>query len=141
MSDNNNIIPKERRKTMRIPVLNGKQFLVEQKWTLLDVSEGGAFIETDEDIHPKDTEAYQNINILLPGDLGILNLKCEVVRIAWRTTKKQKKGFAIKWSPMEPGIKKIFDAWLVYIRNKQIIDVSKRIIEEFFGKNKPEVTV
>jgi hypothetical protein len=44
----------------------------------------------------------------------------------------------VRFDKLNSGTKKILDAYVVYLRNKQIINVSKRIIEEFFGSQGPK---
>ena len=81
------------------------------------------------------------MNIQLPGDLGVLSLDGEVVRVNWAINRKKNReamGMGVRFDNLNSGTKKILDAYVVYLRNKQIINVSKRIIEEFFGSQGPK---
>jgi hypothetical protein len=81
------------------------------------------------------------LKLNLPGDLGSLQVTASVVRVKWAATRKAGKdslGMGVRFEEVSPNIKKILDAFVVYLRNKQIITVSKRIIEEFFGENGPK---
>lgn len=130
---------KERRKSIRIPIMNTKAWLLDDSLELIDISETGAYIASEESIGPEDKPFINYVTVKLPGELGFLSIPCEVVRINWATTKTRKKGYAVKFLPMNAGLQKMFDSWLVYLRNHQIISVSKRIIEEFFGQDGPKL--
>lgn len=130
---------KERRKTIRIPLLaeactwvSGEDCISSQ---MLDISDAGVFVKSEKMPETKEVE----IRIALPGELGTIQLPGKVIRKQWAAVKKRKTemGFAVQFEVVQPGIKKILDSYCIYLRNKQIIVVSKRIIEEFFaGKDK-----
>ena len=129
---------KDKRNEIRIPLLSEKVvFLDSNKKELVadvsDITAEGLFLRTAELLKPRDT-VY--LKISLPGDLGQLELVSEVVRINWMKSAKRNKehlGMGLKFKNITESQKKILDAYVVYLRNKQIISVSKRIIEEFFG--------
>lgn len=104
-------------------------------YRVVDIAKGGCFLEAKQFLKPN-TDVV--LSFLLPGDLGALTINGKVRWVRWATKgdSKEPLGMAIMFDEMSPGIKKIFEAYLVYLRNKQIITVSKRIIEEFFG-NQP----
>lgn len=129
---------KERRAQLRVPLLSEKCTWLNQNWTsnesdLYDISSEGLYINS-----PKNPEINEvlEIQLKLPGDLGTLILKGKVVWRQWAQTKKNKRpvGFAVKFIEVGPNVQKIMDSYCVYLRNKQIITVSKRIVEEFFAK-------
>jgi c-di-GMP-binding flagellar brake protein YcgR len=138
---------KERRKEIRIPLLSeagvmetipidGNKIIVETVG-LLDISRSGVFIKSIANLKPK---SYINLKLSLPGDLGAIQIQGQIVWKRWAVTKAQKDmhvGFGVKFVEVSVGIQKILDAYVVYLRNKQIITVSKRIIEEFFGPELP----
>lgn len=135
-----NMNTKDRRADIRIPLLSGKVVLKGFHYmaalTMDNVSEGGLFLKVDNQtdfLRPKDPVIVQ---FLLPGELGTLELHGEICRVNWTTNKKIKNhlmGMAVKFWEKPESIKKVWEAYRVYLRNKQIIEVSKRIVEEFFG--------
>lgn len=139
---------KDKRKDIRIPLLSER---VELRWLdasftgmrqtveVADISEGGLFIkESKVELMPK-PGVDRLVCFQLPGDLGLLMLNGKVRRVKWRGTKTSKEtGYAIAFNEIPPKDKKIYDAYRVYMRNRQIITVSKRIIEEFFGPSRPK---
>jgi hypothetical protein len=127
---------KERRKDIRIELLsehmkiNGK--LVEVK----NISQSGLFfVDALESFRIADM-IY--IELSLPGDLGYVALDGKIVHARWADKDPAKRGFGVKFDNVPVNIQKIVDAYCVYLRNKQIITVSKRIIEEFFGPKTPQ---
>lgn len=138
----NNLSKKEKRAGIRIPLLSERiQYQVDGQnlyANVADITNDGSFLKTDKVLPPK---TRVTLNITLPGDLGLLNIEGEVVRVNWalnRRLNKETLGFGVKFLDLNPGTKKILDAYVVYLRNKQIINVSKRIIEEFFGNQGPK---
>lgn len=132
---------KDKRTGIRIPLLAEKVVLISNgerfEADVGDITNDGAFLRTDKIMAPK---TAVTLNVQLPGDLGILSLDGEVVRVNWTVNRKKNRehlGMGIKFENLNPGTKKILDAYVVYLRNKQIINVSKRIIEEFFGSQGP----
>ena len=133
---------KDKRTGIRIPLLSERvSFIAEGTRSEADVGDitpDGAFLKTDKVLRPK---TPVTLNVQLPGDLGLLSLDGEVVRVNWAVNRKKNKenlGMGIRFDNLNPGTKKILDAYVVYLRNKQIINVSKRIIEEFFGSQGPK---
>lgn len=138
---------KDKRGDIRIPLLLekvrvfthfGQEEVFDEILEMADVAKGGAFFRSDKLLKP---DVTVQVTLLLPGDLGALPLDGRVIRVAWMINKKKcitHKGFAVKFAPMTPGVDKIWDAYRIYLRNKQIITVSKRIIEEFFGQKGPK---
>lgn len=136
---------KEKRNGIRIPLLservayfvNGDRFEAD----VADITNEGVFLKTDHLIKPR---SPVTITIQLPGDLGTLNVDGQAVRVNWATSRRQNRdtlGLGVRFQDLNPGTKKILDAYVVYLRNKQIINVSKRIIEEFFGNQGPNKKV
>jgi Tfp pilus assembly protein PilZ len=134
---------KERRKDIRIPLLresitwtrHGKLFNLKTD-KVTDMSVNGMFIESE--VQPDIGEVVQ-IFVKLPGELGALDLSAKVKWRRWATSKKNPRpiGFGVNIGYDNPKIEKIMSSYLVYMRNKQIIEVSKRIVEEYFGRSKP----
>lgn len=124
----------------RVAILSGSVDLVTNglrtKVDVHNISATGIFIKTATFL--KSGEAVL-IEIHLPSNLGILAIQSEVVWIKWAKSKKDlhPTGMALKFHTSKPQ-QQIMDAYVTYVRNKQIIEVSKRIVEEFFGSNKPK---
>ena len=98
-----------------------------------DITNDGLFLKTQEILKPKSEITLQ---LELPGDLGFVQVQAQVMRVNWALNKKKGRetlGMGIRFLNVAQNIKKILEAYVVYLRNKQIISVSKRIIEEFFG--------
>lgn len=133
---------KDKRAGIRIPLLAEKIHYVVNDAKLEadigDITNEGVFLKTNDILRPR---TKLSIHIILPGDLGHLNIEGEVVRVNWAINRKKNKdslGMGVRFDNLTPGTKKILDAYVVYLRNKQIINVSKRIIEEFFGSQGPK---
>ena len=131
----------ERRNDIRIPILAERiEFVhdgVSFNKNISDISNHGLFVKTDELLPPN---AQIHLKIQLPGELGFLHIPSKVVRVNWCSTKTNKNrpmGFGIEFMPTATNLKKILSAYIVYLRNKQIISVSKRILEDFFGPQGP----
>lgn len=132
---------KERRQQIRIPLISEACHWYDDQGalsedTLVDITNLGMFIKSDREPKPRERVI---IKFYLPGDLGNLNLYAEVVWKRWMLTKNSKlsKGFAVKFVDNREDHLKILDAYCVYLRNKQIITVTKRLVEEFFKNPKP----
>ncbi len=131
--------PKDKRSEIRIPLLSERVSFVHERGELAaditDITNEGLFLKTNEILKPR-TSLLLKLN--LPGDLGSLQVNAKVVRVNWTVNRKKAReqlGMGIRFEDVSPNIKKILDAYVVYLRNKQIITVSKRIIEEFFGND------
>jgi len=101
---------------------------------LVNVTSEGIFIESK--LLPQSKDILE-IVFLLPGNLGNLRVKGIVEWRRWAKLKKSELplGFAVKLVHTEDSLK-IMKAYVIYLKNKQIITVSKRIIDEFFGDGK-----
>lgn len=133
---------KDKRAGIRIPLLSERAIYTVEgadlEADLGDITNEGLFLKTDKLLSPK-TKVSLKLN--LPGDLGSLQVEATVVRVNWAASRKKGRehlGMGVRFDEVSPNIKKILDAFVVYLRNKQIISVSKRIIEEFFGDNGPK---
>lgn len=127
----------ERRVDIRIPILSERIEFVHDGKTFQkeigDISKEGIFIKSEE-LLPPHSEIY--LKIQLPGDLGFLNVPSTVRHVNWCSVKRHKnrvRGFGIHFLPTAANLKKILAAYVIYLRNKQIINVSKKILEDFFG--------
>jgi hypothetical protein len=127
---------KERRKSIRTMTINPECWLCDSSLKLIDISNTGAFIGSNETISPSDKQSVTHLEIKLPGELGLFIIPCEVVRIQWIETKTRPKGYAVKFGSSANDEKKVLEAWISFIRNNQIITVSQRIIDEYFGHGK-----
>lgn len=133
---------KEKRNSIRQTLLsesvvlfiNGRRY----EYKLNDISANGIFCLTNEHDFVPAPKSFVDVEFHLPGDFGLLYISGQVCRVNWNKKKLRNKepGFAIKYGPISEGNRKILDAYFVYLRNKQIISVSKRIIEEFFGSQR-----
>lgn len=130
---------KDKRSGIRVPLLAEKlTYYVGKDIETADVGDitnEGVFLKTEK-ILPPNTSL--NLHVQLPGDLGNLELEGKVVRVNWAINSRKKKehlGMGVRFENLNASTKKILDAYVVYLRNKQIISVSKRILEEFFGPN------
>ena len=129
---------KERRSTIRVPILsesctwNSEYILAKTESSIANLSHVGMFIDSKTQPNVKD---LVQVTLKLPGDMGDLNINGRVIRKRWAVTKKSKlsTGFAIKFESNNPKIEEVMKSYSIYMRNKQIIQVSTRIIQEFFG--------
>jgi hypothetical protein len=102
-----------------------------------DISDRGVFIESISPVKPQSTIF---IEFKLPGDLGSLTVEGRVTWKRWAQRKEDegKLGFGVEFVNMPSNIDSILKAYVVYLRNRQIITVSKRLMQDFFGdKSKP----
>lgn len=133
---------KDKRAGIRVPLLAEKihySFYDEVfEADIGDITNEGVFLKTQKILRP---QTPLEIQMTLPGDLGKLSVKARVVRVNWTVNRRKNKehmGMGVQFEDVNPGAKKILEAYVVYLRNKQIISVSKRIIEEFFGSQGPK---
>ena len=135
-------ISKDKRAGIRVPLLsetvtyfyNGES----RACAITDITNDGLFLKTQEILKPRSEVTLQ---LELPGDLGFVQVQAQVIRVNWALNKKKSRetlGMGIRFVNVAPNIQKILEAYVVYLRNKQIISVSKRIIEEFFGTETPK---
>lgn len=136
------VAAKDKRSGIRIPLLSESVTYVhsgsEKKADITDITNEGLFIKTNEVLSPRTPVTLQ---VQLPGDLGNIQVSASVIRVNWTVNRKKSRdhlGMGLRFEDVPPNIKKILDAYVVYLRNKQIITVSKRIIEEFFGSDGPK---
>jgi hypothetical protein len=136
------VTSKDKRAGIRIPLLSENVIYfhngAEKRVDISDITNEGLFIKTSEILPPKTGISLQ---VLLPGDLGTINVNATVIRVNWTVNRKKSRdnlGMGVRFENVPANIKKILDAYVVYLRNKQIITVSKRIIEEFFGSEGPK---
>lgn len=133
----NTQISKDKRAGIRVPLLsetvtyfyNGEA----RACAITDITNDGLFLKTEEILKPRSEVTLQ---LELPGDLGFVQVPAQIIRVNWALNKKKGRdalGMGIRFCNVAPNIQKILEAYVVYLRNKQIISVSKRIIEEFFG--------
>lgn len=135
-------IDKEKRKQIRISFVKPEvveitlDYIFIKQFKITDMTKDGCFLE-DDNLQLELNKVY-NMYIKLPGDLGNLQINALVVRCNWTVNKKKntKKGYGIKFI-LNKNEDKIMDSYVIFQRNKQIITVSKRIIEEFFGPKVP----
>lgn len=137
-----NVNIKEKRSGIRVALLSetlhyqveGVTFCAE----VGDITKEGMFLKTSDLLPPR---SRLKVILQLPGDLGVLPVDAQVVRVNWAKNPKKGRehlGFGVSFQTLSEGTQKILDAYVVYLRNKQIISVSKRIIEEFFGPRGPK---
>lgn len=134
--------PKERRKHMRVPLLletcnwTPYEAMFEYHSEIANISNSGTFIKSDRLPKPG---SLITVSFQLPSELGLIAIKSKVVRLRWTKTKgiDEVKGFGVEFIEIPANIAKILDAYVIYLRNKQIITVSKKIIQEFFGNKDP----
>lgn len=137
---------KERRNKYRIELIQeicewskiGAQLKTTER--ICNLSPEGMFIESAANPNPQEVI---ELSLTLPGDLGNLDLKGVIIWRRWANKKKDKAplGFAVKFLHSD-NTKPIIEALYSYLKNKQIITVSKRIIEEFFtASSKPRYPI
>jgi hypothetical protein len=132
---------KERRKHLRLDLIQeicGWSIVGSPKKMpnrINNISIEGIFIESEST--PSGTI---EISLTLPGDLGHLDITGNIIWRRWATLKKGNKplGFAVKLNHT-PSTRTIMEAFCTFLRNKQIVTVSKRIIDEFFGSPKDSI--
>lgn len=128
---------KERRKDIRIELLSEHMKINAKLVEIKNISPSGLFFVDDIEAFRIGDEVF--IELGLPGDLGWVQVDGKIVHAKWADKDPTKRGFGVQFVNVPVNIQKIVDAFCVYLRNKQIITVSKRIIEEFFGNRKPPV--
>lgn len=99
--------------------------------SLLNISNEGVFI--GHLLKPQDRVL---LRFKMPGDLGNLTMPFRVARTVWTANKKAKvvgSGGTLTFATQAQ--RKIWESMVVFMRNKQIIEISKRIIAEFGGKD------
>lgn len=138
------MVNKERRKSIRVPLTTElcqwklMDGIETHESNLMDFTRYGCFVKATLSPQPK---SYIYIFFKLPGDLGIVKLDAQVAWVRWskRKNKRDELGFGVRFIDVAENMDKILEAYQTYLRNKQIIIVSKRIIEEFFDRVPPTV--
>jgi hypothetical protein len=130
---------KERRAFLRVPITSGfiEYYLPGhpyQRSDLINVSIEGCFIARAPTIKPK-SEII--VFFRLPGNIGLLELPGEVMWLKWAKKKDDKTplGVGVKFSLTEEK-RLIMESFISYMRNMQIIAMSQRIVEAFWGEPK-----
>lgn len=136
--------PKDRRSHIRIPLLSETcswveyvgPHVVERKADMKDITIAGTFIKSE--YLPK-IGSIILLKFDMPNNLGTINMNGKIVRLRWVKTERldEPKGFGVQFLEANAINTKIMNAYVTYLRNKQIITVSKKIIEEFFGSKGP----
>ena len=128
---------KERRKEIRVDLISehcvwSNRDIPQQSTNLINISKSGAFLESNS--LPKIGDVVC-IKLLLPSDLGILEIPGKVKWRRWASIKSKQLpiGFGIEFMFDYIKTEKILEAYCTYLRNKQIIKVSQRIIDAFFA--------
>lgn len=129
---------KDKRKEIRIPLINEfvgvtKEDNLVDQFQLSDISPIGCFIQSNKLKRPGE---IIELVFSLPGDLGLFRVKAIVKQVKWAMTKKSNrhKGYGVEFDfeGKEDNIK-IMNSYSSYLRNHQIIKVSKRILETYLG--------
>jgi len=139
----NNLVNKEKRSKIRIPLLVEACYwtsttVTGESCSITDITSDGVFIKSSK--FPVIGEDIR-VKFVLPKDLGILELTGTVKWKRW-TLKKgstESLGFGIKFTFDVPSHKAIMEAYCTYLKNKQIIQVTKRLMEEFFNRRNPVI--
>lgn len=137
---------KEKRKLIRVPLLSDScqwkpmDGTNTQESALLDFTKQGCFIISAK---PVAVKSYICVYFTLPGSLGIVKVDGKVTWNRWAKRKDDTRelGFGVEFIDVPDYNDKILGAYQEFLRNKQIIAVSKRIVEEFFGKVPPTVKI
>lgn len=136
--------PKERRKHYRHSLLSEEVEVVQlgmltmfsmNPKKLENISEGGCFIVDGDITHYKVGEKLL-LSFELPGELGTFTIDGLITRIKWHKKEKEVYGIGVKFVNLTKQQQQILNAYVVFLRNKQIITVSKRIMEEYFRTTK-----
>lgn len=126
---------KERRKDIRVDLLNEQARVNAKLVNIKNICQSGLFFVDAMEAFRVGDVVY--IELDLPGDLGYVQIEAKIVQAKWAEKDIANRGFGVQFINVAANIHKIIEAYCVYLRNKQIIMVSKRIIEEFFGPRKP----
>lgn len=111
-------------------------------YALKDISLGGAYLNLGPSQRNLQPQSSIQIRFALPYGTATLTLDATVRRVKWGRSKAQPdaKGFAVEWDNMIPAKRTLLEAYILYLRNHQIIKVAQKIIQDFYGtKNFPEV--
>lgn len=95
-----------------------------------DISMGGAFLLQGPSQFVYAPQVELTVRLQLPGSLHFLEIPGKVIRVRWHG---MQKGFAVQWDTMPKKLADTLNAWITYQKNMQIIKVSRKIIEDFYG--------
>ena len=102
-------------------------------FSIHDISMGGAFLLQGPSQFVYAPKVDLTVRLQLPGSLKFLEIPGQVIRVRWHGLQK---GFAVRWDPMDRKLEETLKAWISYQKNMQIIKVSRKIIEDFYGAPK-----
>ena len=137
---------KDKRSSIRIPLTEQTCYMQSIKYgrqlvELKDITNKGMFIGCDKFHKPGETVSFE---FILPGDLGELYILAQVKRLQWTKSKKKKwdyTGMGLEFCVVDQAKQRTLNSYVVYLRNRQIIQISQRIIEQFFGPRGPNERV
>ena len=130
---------KERRKAIRTEVLKPEAWLLNEDYKLLAISETGAFLGTNKVLGPDNSDRPTQVIFELPHGIGMLIVPVEVVSVNWHKTKdRPNTGYAVRFNPILEQDKRMLGGMVQHIRESQIEEVSRRILEEFFTGKGPK---
>ena len=130
---------KEKRKNMRLEIISGDVAMVNMEIvTVKNLSPEGIYVYLD-DITKYKINNYCIVDLFLPESMkdeyGAIPIKGKIIRFDWRETKDKKMGMAIKFEYEKEKVKSVVESLICYTKNRQIVSVSKKILEEVMGKN------
>lgn len=127
---------KEKRNDMRLDVISGDVAKINfDIVSVKNISPTGIYVIVD-DITKYKVNTYVIVDLFLPEKLhaeyGSIPIKGKITRITWAQLKDKKLGLAIKFEYTDKNsMKQVVESLIHYIKNKQIVSVSKRILEEY----------
>lgn len=133
---------KDKRRSFRYQFLENRiaigviQDKHEHSLSILNMSKEGCFIPKTENKFKIGSRVILRLQI---PELSVLNeffVPAIVSRVVWSEKQKQPvgTGFEFQLEELDENAVKILHSAMEYYRNKTIIEVSKRILQEFFGK-------
>ena len=130
---------KEKRKNHRFQLTDViTQFFchrtVETRWLeIIDISLGGISLRFPSQAALPKPQSLHSINLQLPGDLGGFSLSIKTHSIDWS----KKRIARFQFVDVQPSTVAILVAYIDYQRNQQIIKVSRKILDGFYGPIQP----
>ena len=134
---------KEKRNEIRLEIITGDLAKINlDVVSVKNISSTGIYVIVD-DITKYKVNTYVIVDLFLPEKLyteyGSIPIKGKITRINWVEVKNRKLGLAIKFEYEEKNsTKQVVESLINYIKNRQIISVSKRILEEYGKTNHDE---
>jgi len=130
---------KEKRKNMRLEIISGDVAMVNMEVvTVKNLSLEGIYVHLD-DITKYKVNNYCIVDLFLPESMkdeyGAIPVKGKIIRFDWRETKDKKIGMAIKFEYEKERVKSVVESLICYTKNRQIVSVSKKILEKVWEKN------